>query len=106
MEWAPILTLQVAAPAIANDFGKSHQLRDRWRDIDMPRRDPMPPALYPRSRKDQRRARLHHVERAMLPRLDAIGVGLGTYHDVRRARAVEKLRDTLIGEWMRHEMRL
>src|SRR5579862_387512 len=54
----------------------------------------------------QRRAALYDVERAMLPRLNSERVGLGTRSHVRCARAVEELRDSLVGVGMAQHVRL
>src|SRR5579862_575014 len=54
----------------------------------------------------QRRAALYDVERAMLPRLNSERVGLGTRNHVRCARAVEELRDSLVGVGMAQHVRL
>ena len=55
------------------------------------------PAADARTAEHQRRAALHDVERAMLARLDSVGVTLGADDQVGRARTVEQLRDSLVG---------
>src|SRR6202050_1418894 len=89
----------------ARDFRKSHRTRDRRCDIDMPRRNVVAPRLYARPEENQWRARLDHIERTMLPGLEAIGISLRTHHQIGAARAIEELRDSFVGERMTQRVR-
>ena len=101
VERLAVLALEVnlgrrARGVAAGDFRESHQARDRRRDIDLARAQLEQSTAHARTAEHQRRAGLHHVERAMLPRLDSIGVGLGAEDDIGSARTVEELGDSLV----------
>ncbi len=71
-------------------------MRDGRRDVDLASVELEQSAPDAGAAEHQRRAALHDVERAMLPRLDSPRVRLGTDDQVGSARAVEQLGDSLI----------
>ena len=74
----------------AGDFRKSCNARDGRGHVDLAGVQLEQSAAHAWTAEDQRRAALHDVERAMLPRLDSPGVGLGADDDIGRARAIEQ----------------
>ena len=101
VERLAVLALQVnlggrARRVEAGDFRQSRNARDRRRDIDLAGIQLEHSAADARTAEHQRRAALHDVERAMLPRLDSVRVSLGADDQVGRARTVEQLRDSLV----------
>ena len=84
----------------AGDFRHTGDARDGRRDVNVARVQLEQPAAHARTAEYQRRAALHDVERAVLPRLDSPRVGLGADDEVGRARTVEELRDALVSVGM------
>ena len=80
----------------ARDFRKSNNARDRRRDVNLAGIQLEHPATDARPAEHQRRTALHDVERAVLARLDSVGVSLGADDQIGRARTVEQLRDSLV----------
>ncbi len=111
VERVTVLALEVnfgarARRVAARDFRKSGEAGYRWRDVDCARVQLEESTADARTAEYQRRPALHDVERAMLPRLDAVGVALGADDEVGRTRTVEELRDSLVRVRMAQNVRL